>query len=207
MNDRFLTPSYKLSKAPDFLCTRIAGKMRFSQSLDFGAGLGRNIDLLLSVSDKVDAVEKSTYCLKELLTDKRISAVYSVDDFLMNAKEYDAVIAWRVISSIVHVSERLTILKSIYSQLSCKGKLYISARRCDDPWNGVGKRIGFNIYATNNFEGKKAIPIPIHFYEKDEIVAELEQVGFSIIELTRVEELNGFGIGNNFYFAIEALKN
>ncbi|PIY17976.1 hypothetical protein COZ14_01420 [Candidatus Dojkabacteria bacterium CG_4_10_14_3_um_filter_Dojkabacteria_WS6_41_9] len=207
MNDRFLIQDYKLGTIPDFLSKRLTGKRRFGRSLDFGAGVGRNINLLMRVSDKVDAVEKSNYCFTELLKDKRITAVYSVEDFLASTKEYDVVIAWRVISSIIDIAERVTILKTIYMQLANQGKLYVSVRRLDDPWNGVGKRIAANTYATNHFEGKKAFPIPIHFYKRSEIVAELTKVGFSVSEMKKIEEQNGFGVGNNYYFAIVAYKN
>lgn len=143
--------------------------------VDLGCGNGRDTVYFAGLGLQVTGVDLSDISVRSLQEQNIPGARFICGDFV-NPKEaaedsFDYAYSRFTIHAINEQQER-TFLKNIYEQLHPKGKFFIEVRSIHDPLFGKGKKMERNAYFYDNHYRR--------FIVMDELVQNLEQVGFQI---------------------------
>jgi SAM-dependent methyltransferase len=171
--------------------------------LDAGCGNGRDTFFFASRGHTLIGVDHSPHAVEKLNGATAPNTSFLHEDFThpsteMNKKTFGAVYSRFTIHS-VRAKEASLFVKWVYEHLSKDGFLFIEARSVLDPMCGVGTAVGDEKDAYINTHFRR-------FLRKDELLKELEGLGFIIEFVDERDGVAALGDDNPVVLRVHARK-
>lgn len=179
-------------------------------ALDIGFGSGRHLKLLLDYNFNVYGTDYSDECLKKareiLGEDKNLKELLNKN---LNDLKYENFFDVIVCFGVIFLREKEQIIKDlskIKNMLKEKGKMFINFRAKEDWLYGLGKAIDENTFIlderVNEYNG-----MTYAFFNLDEIKDILENLGFNILNVERMEHWKNNCKCRNVWYSLQVEKN
>jgi SAM-dependent methyltransferase len=175
-------------------------------ALDIGFGSGRHLQLLKDYQFDIFGIDYSEESCKAAENLFKLQDNISCDDLSANPfkdKKFDVILSYGVIF-LKPVDEMLKDLKIIHGSLKNKGKMIINFRTKDDFLYRDGEKIDDHTYILANPAYKDMC---YTFLDKEEVIHLLDQSGFSLLNLSRVDYHKNNLTEHHSWWIAEVIKN